>query len=97
MKHYQLKCIAPDGATVTEGRDYPSIESAWNRANNMGSRWFFYPVSVVTGKDRIIAVPDGMDSGWIGKSIKTLCRAFAAESQHVCDWINGQCALEIYP
>lgn len=97
MKQYQLRCIAPDGEYKTEGEDFPSVESAWQRADDMGSRWFFYPVNVVTGKDRIISVPHGMSQDWIGKSFRRLCRAFAAESEHVCDWINGKDQLGIYP
>lgn len=62
---YTLRCIAPDGASVREG-EFDSIESAWDRASEMGSRWFFYPFHVVTGscdpdKCRVVSAPDGYD------------------------------------
>lgn len=92
----KLRCIAPDGEFVTEG-DFPSIEQAWERSNDMGSRWFFYPIHIVTGKDRILSVPHGMPKEWLGKSIKTLCRAFATHSEHACDYANGQIPFLILP
>lgn len=60
---YTLRCIAPDGAFVREG-EFPSVDAAWSRANDMGSRWFFYPFQVVTGSThpdrcKIVSAPDG--------------------------------------
>lgn len=96
-----LCCIAPDGEHQTEGRPhdpYPSTESAWNRSNDMGSRWFFYPIHVVTSTGKIIAdVPHGMSKEWIGRRLATLCKAIAAHSEHACDYINGKTPFEILP
>lgn len=97
---FTLTCVAPDGERIVEGF-FDSVESAWKRANDMGSRWFFYPVSIVCGSayrnPRIVAVPDGMSPEWVGRAIKTLQKAFAANSEHVCDWLNGKCPLELCP
>jgi len=83
--------MAPDGATVTEGRDFPTIEAAWERADDMGSRWYFYPVSIVTTpKGFIRDIPRGMGRHWIGRRVSTLARAFASDEQAVCDWLNGE-------
>lgn len=100
MKTYSLKCLAPDGAAVREG-DFPSIESAWDRSNDMGSRWFFYPVHVVTGpsrspKARIVAAPQGLE-GFIGRPLSTLSAAFAQNSDAICAWINGEAPLFLTP
>lgn len=92
--------MAPDGALVKEGR-FPTIEAAWSRASDMGSRWWFYPVCLVTGpsisdRARIVAAPDGAKQ-LEGFTLRTVARLFAANEQHVCDWINGKCPLEISP
>ena len=100
MKTYALRCLAPDGEYITERDDFPTIETAWNRANDMGSRWFFYPVGVVTstGPSAIIRdVPCGMPKEWIGKRFARLCAAFATDSQHACDYANGETPYCIYP
>lgn len=44
---YQLICMSLDGDYVTEGRDFETIESAWGRFDDMGSRWYFYPFPFV--------------------------------------------------
>ena len=95
-----LRCLAPDGEHVTEGRDFPDIESAWQRACDMGSRWFFYPVSVVTtaGSAAIIRdTPEGMPKEWIGRRLSTLAKAFAADPDHACEYANGNTPFCIYP
>jgi hypothetical protein len=51
-----------DGEYVTEG-EFDSINDAWQRANDMGSRWFFYPFHfVVTESCKTVASsPDGLE------------------------------------
>ncbi len=90
--------MAPDGATVREGC-FESTEAAWERAQGMGSRWFFYPVSLVTGeagtsdRARIVDAPRELRP-FIGKSVGTLRRWFAANSEMVCDWLNRKAPFE---
>ena len=93
----KLVCIAPDGEFVTEGA-FQTTEDAWNRSEDMGSRWFFYPIHVVTGDKgkRIVDVPDGMGRGWIGKELKTLRKVIATESEEICEWLNGNAPCPIY-
>jgi hypothetical protein len=76
---------------VTEGRNFKSIDAAWDRSSDMGSRWFFYPIHVVTGKRKILAVPDGMGEHWKGRNIETLQSAINELSEEICDWVNGEC------
>jgi hypothetical protein len=86
-----LICIAPDGEFVCENK-FKTINEAWERSNDMGSRWYFYPVHVVTSgnkmKSRISAVPDGMPNEWIGKTIKSLVDAFKANSQAIVQYLE---------
>lgn len=92
----QLRCIAPDGAFVTE-KYFNTIDEAWDHSSDMGSRWIFYPIHVVTGKKKILAVPDGMSDWWVGKNFSTLCKSIAENSDEVCDWLNGECPCPILP
>jgi hypothetical protein len=45
---FRLICMAPDGDYVTEGSNFETVQAAWDRAEDMGSRWIFYPFSFVT-------------------------------------------------
>ena len=99
---YKLRCIAPDGESVNASRfDFDTVEAAWEEAGDMGSRWFFYPISVVTTSSQraarsiIRGVPDGMGKHWIGRQFGTLCKAIAENASEVCDWINGEAPCPI--
>jgi hypothetical protein len=70
---------------------------------DMGSRWFFYPVSVVTGDTprpqlaRIIDAPRELRP-FIGKRLSMLTKYFAENAEMICDWINGESPfLSPYP
>ena len=96
-----LRCIATDGSMVWEGsflQPFPDTDAAWRRASDMGSRWFFYPIHVVTSLRGFIAdVPNGMSDLWIGKSVYTLARAIEDNQGHACDYIAGRCPFELLP
>ena len=51
-----------DGSYVTEGRDFESVQAAWNRSEDMGSRWYFYPFHFVTTESgkTIVSAPEPM-------------------------------------
>ena len=76
---YKLVCVSLDGEKVTEG-EFPTISDAQNRSEFMGSRWCFYPIHVVTGKIKILDIPDEIEYGddivdlsqFKGKNITTL-------------------------
>lgn len=95
-----LLCIAPDGDFQKEG-SFKTIEEAWERCSDMGSRWFFYPINIVAtkaGANGIIAdIPDGMAKDWIGKKVKTLIAAIKSEPDHSLDYANGKTPFCIYP
>lgn len=99
-KQIALHCIAPDGEFITEGREFPAIESAWNRNENMGSRWIFYPIHVVTtaGKAAIIRdVPHGMVKEWIGKRLSSLIKAMKERGEDATNYANGDAPFHVYP
>jgi hypothetical protein len=64
---------------VTDFHNSDTPEQVWNAINDMGSRWFFYPISFVTRDagsnithQRIIGVPDGLETfGLLGRTVKT--------------------------
>lgn len=74
-----LICMAPDGATVTEGRDFPDVSAAWRRADDMGSRWYFYPFCFVTSASgkTIVDAPAPMRN-MIGRRVATVAALFAS-------------------
>jgi hypothetical protein len=78
---YKLVCVSLDGEKVTEG-EFPTISDAQHRSEFMGSRWWFYPIHVVTGKIKILDIPDYIEYGgdiinlaqFKGKNITTLIK-----------------------
>ncbi len=64
----------------------------------MGSRWFFYPVHVVTGASRsemarVLDCHPALKEYAQGRTIKSLCALFERNSDAVCRWINGEAPL----
>ena len=90
---FTLVCLAPDGQCIREGT-FETVQAAWDRSSDMGSRWFFYPVHLVTGPSRglrakVLAAPDGCEH-WEGLTLGRIKRAFAVNSETVCAWCNGE-------
>ena len=78
MKKYCLICMSFDGEYITEGSKFDSVQSAWDRSNDMGSRWHFYPFHFVTTGKTIVDAPEPMQH-LIGKRVKTVQSHFAKE------------------
>lgn len=99
---YALRCMAPDGAIVTEGH-FPTIEAAWQRSSDMGSRWFFYPIHLVTGstctakRARILAEPSGMPDQWKGKTVGRLALAVKANPEITEGYCNEGTPFCVWP
>jgi hypothetical protein len=78
---YKLVCVALDGEKVIEG-EFPTVSDAQKRSEFMGSKWWFYPIHVVTGKIKILDIPDEIEYGdgiidlgqFKGKNITTLIK-----------------------
>ena len=84
---YSLYCFAPDGEYVKEG-DFESIDAAWNRSNEMGSRWIFYPIHIVAEDKVIVATCDELNH-FIGGSLECLSQSLKTTDQEdLCDSLN---------
>ena len=53
MKEYKLFQVAMDGEHVIDSK-HGSLSSAQNTSANMGSKWFFYPLSVIVSGKSIV-------------------------------------------
>lgn len=79
---YRLICMTFDGDHVREG-EFDTVEQAWDRASDMGSRWYFYPWCFVTTESgkTIVAAPDGMKQFTRKRlaTVKTVFKALSAD------------------
>lgn len=93
MTTYHATLYAPDGARVTDFHNRESIEQVWSMVADMGSRWIFYPLVVVTGDDGIIVAGYrngtvdteqlvGMTEKEAGQFIKERCEIVSVASYH---------------
>ena len=74
---YNLIVMSFDGEYKKEGQ-FDTIDQAWERSNDMGTRWFFYPFHFVTTEKTIV---DSGIAGLIGKRIKTVQNIFNKHSK----------------
>jgi len=95
---YHLICVSPDGYYVRDS-SHSTVKDAWDAANDLGNKWFFYPIPIVVGekKKRIIDVPEGMPTEWRGKTIKKFCSLLEANPNIAYAYCNGLMPLLIFP
>lgn len=67
---YKIIAFAPDGDYIIEG-EFENVPDAWNRVNEWGSRWFFYPITGVLKNKRVVSMCDGYKFAE-NKTIKTV-------------------------
>ncbi len=74
MTTYQAILFTPDGdGWVTDFHGCKTKDEVWDKINDMGCRWYFYPIAfVITEKCRRIVGAEWMFSDCIGYSIKTV-------------------------
>ena len=72
MKEYKAIAFALDGKYITEG-EFKTIEEAWNRINDWGSRWIFFPIPAVIKGNTIVDSCDILPE-WKNKRIKTISK-----------------------
>lgn len=83
MNKKGLICMSFDGEYVTEKRaEFETIQDAWDHANDMGSRWYFYPFSFVVSNSgqTIIDTPERLEF-LKGKRVKTVSAFFKKASE----------------
>lgn len=89
--NYRAILFHPNGEYVT---DFPSEtkQKVWEKIDNKGSRWIFYPIPFVATDKSIVDVPDQLHH-LKGKRIHTvqkyLQQRWAEYSQEICDSINA--------
>ena len=85
MKNYTLIQFSFDGKYITDS-SHETIEQCWNRYDNNGSKWYFYPFPMVI-KGQTVKEAGGcfvnMQTGDVilnkllsGKRVKTVKKAF---------------------
>ena len=83
INKYQAVLFHPQGDHVTDFRHMETdhndiglqIEEVWDRINDMGSRWIFYPICFVGTSKTIVSGPDGLEF-LFGKRITTVQKFF---------------------
>ena len=80
---YQLLVMGFDGEYRTEG-EFNSISEAWDRSNDMGSRWYFYPWHFVVSKSgKTIIDSPNMLYCFNGKRLATVIKQFSNMSKQI--------------
>lgn len=69
-KKYETIAFSPEGEYITEG-EFESKDEAWERINDWGSRWIFYPITGVLKNKRVVEMCDGLEF-LSNKDIKTI-------------------------
>jgi hypothetical protein len=69
-----------DGETKKEG-SFESIDDAWEHANNMGSKWYFYPFSFVSKGKTVVSTPDPLMAIYENRRISTIKKEFKRVSE----------------
>lgn len=86
---YQAVLFALDGEFVTDFRDSQTKEDVWDKVNDMGSRWYFYPIPFVATEKVIVDTPEEL---WHlrGKHISTIKSLLAETDQdELCKYIHN--------
>ena len=69
---YKLVNVAPDGEHTTDG-NFDTIEDAQQYAADMGSRWYFYPITMIADDtSMIVDVCDHMFDWALGMEVSQL-------------------------
>lgn len=91
-----LICMSFDGDYITEVSGLSSVDAAWKHAENMGSRWFFYPFHFVltdSGKS-IKAAAYGLEQ-FVGRRLDKVVAAFKdAAEELTLETVNAQEFIE---
>jgi len=76
----QVICMSFDGEFKRERPEFESIEDAWEYANDLGSKWYFYPFYFVVRGQTIRAAGYGLEV-MENRRIKTVAGIFNAASK----------------
>lgn len=73
MAQFNLICMSFDGEYKRELPLFNDKQEAWEYANNLGSKWYFYPFYFLATEKTIIDAPELWEC-FIGKRVKTVQR-----------------------
>ena len=80
---YQLICMSFDGDYQTEKPEFETIDETWDYANNLGSRWYFYPFYFVIETDeKKIADTGSYLEHLIGLTLEIVSGIFLSHSEN---------------
>lgn len=80
---YSLICMGFDGEYVIEKDGFTTVNDAWKHANNMGSRWYFYPFHMVTTASHKTVVNASYGLECVsGKRLNTVSKLFKKVSEY---------------
>src|SRR5258706_8044038 len=73
-----LICMTFNGDYVTEKRaEFETVEDAWEHANDMGSRWYFYPFCFVVTESGLTIKDSPHELSFMnGKRVTTIEKFF---------------------
>ncbi|MCK9434334.1 MAG: hypothetical protein M0R32_05810 [Candidatus Cloacimonetes bacterium] len=78
----KLICMSFDGDFQRERPSFETEQEGWEYADDIGSRWFFYPFCFLVSESgkTIVDAPERLE--WtIGKRVDTIARIFKSCSQ----------------
>lgn len=94
---YKAILFHPDGACVSDFHKSKTIKEVWERVEDMGSRWIFYPIIVVASDNspkkmsRIVDTAEGLEyfkkreSTTLQKYLKS---EWESRKNEICDAVN---------
>jgi len=72
---FKVMCMSFDGEFVTEQPEFKWIDDAWEYANDLGSKWYFYPFHFLIENKTIKDTPVHLEY-FKNKRIKTVQKIF---------------------
>lgn len=78
----KLICMAFDGDYQSERPSFETEQEGWEYADDIGSKWFFYPFCFLVSESglTIVAAPEHLE--WtVGKRVATVSRIFESCSK----------------
>ena len=79
----KIMCMAFDGDTILERPEFCEESEAWEYANDLGSKWYFYPfVFVVTASGKTIKAASEFLEWTVGMRVSTVSKIFEKHSKN---------------
>lgn len=89
----------PDGSSVTDFTDSKTASEVWDKINDMGSRWIFYPLPFVVTEGGFIRETLDEFECFKGKRVETLRRFllwhWERNKENICEVINNGFPLSL--